>query len=681
MAGKQNNKGDKTNHNDSSSTEANPLQCSLCSSRHKDPRLLTCFHSFCRQCLENHIQKKKFKLTFPCPLCGIEIGIPKAGPKALPENYYIRAIHASAAFSTISTCDTCSSALSEAKARCLECETNYCDKCSIKHLDIEANKEHHIVGLNKPHDKHFTNVTHKSFCVKHKSEETVYYCLLCEMPVCKECVSKVSDHKGHKYKSISEGAKDKREAMTPILKSMHEYLPYLTEYMQDMRVNKQLVTSYATETISQVKSRCRLLQAEIEKISQVLITEVEEKRDEETGRIEEHLTEVELCHKSLSATTTATEDILSLANDSEVINVSGKLYRRFKRVSEEIPSSGLTECISNNFRDGDLGGKTLYEMFGFVDDTNMKMPLVPIPWGLRMALTFDVQLLTSFRVQDGVDTIHAIAPTPEQEAWVVCGWGQTQMHLWGMDGKKKNTQSLDIQIDDICVNHLGELLVSSYDAKKILKVDRKMNKSVFATLNWYPGGMTFSKKRKELFVCAVDSYVTTRSSASRRMVIRISKDGEVLDQIEDNGFQEVFCAPYRIYENMIGDICVSDREENNVRVTSLNLEGILKNTYCGPSEVALKKPFNPFGVVSDRYGHILVSDWSNNSIHLLDLSGQFVGFLLTEKDGLKGPNALALDNEGHLWVGDTKSTVWVYKYNRKTDRQDAAKLAADSDLM
>jgi sugar lactone lactonase YvrE len=51
-------------------------------------------------------------------------------------------------------------------------------------------------------------------------------------------------------------------------------------------------------------------------------------------------------------------------------------------------------------------------------------------------------------------------------------------------------------------------------------------------------------------------------------------------------------------------------------------------------------------------------------VHLLDLSGQFIGFLLSEKDGIRGPNAMALDKEGNLWVGDTKSTVWIFKYSR-----------------
>ncbi|XP_033742733.1 E3 ubiquitin-protein ligase TRIM71-like [Pecten maximus] len=653
-----------------------PLQCGLCLKRHRDPRILTCFHSFCRECIEKLISTKKYKVSFPCPLCQTEIGIPKAGTKAYPENFYIRAIQATAAFSTISMCDTCDKTKEEsASSRCLECECNYCGTCTARHLESDTTKEHHIIELCKPQSKTITNLTHKSFCEKHKNEETKFYCMLCEIPVCKECVSKVSDHKGHRYKSIAEGAKEKKDTISPIIKSMHEYLPILEEYLEEIKSSKKMLGDYASDSIKEIKARCQMLHDEIEKISKSLEEQVQKSEEKENQRLDKHIQMIERLLKSLSYTTGSTEDIANLASDSEFVMICAKLQNRFKRINQEVPSSGLISCESSNFHSGDMQGKNLFEMIGYCDESDVKMPLLPIPWGLRMALTFEVTLMYSFKVSDAMDTIHAIAPVSEKEAWICCGWGTNKMELWTREGEKKNTATLPIQVDDICVKPNGEILVSSYDGKKVVKLDSDLKPTDFVQLNWYPGGMTFTKK-KELLVCAVDSYVTTRSNSSRRMVIRIKEDGTVLDQIEDNGFNEVFCAPYRLYENMIGDICVTDREETNVRVTSLTMEGVIKQTYTGPKEMVTKKPFNPFGVVSDKYGHVIVSDWSNHAVHILDISGQFIGFLLTEKNGIRGPNALALDKEGHLWVGDTKSTVWVFQYRRKADDHSSSNSSA-----
>jgi hypothetical protein len=67
--------------------------------------------------------------------------------------------------------------------------------------------------------------------------------MFCEVPVCKDCVSKVSDHKGHKYKGIHEGAKEKREKVNPMIKSMHEYLPCLQDYVGEMEHSRHLSTA------------------------------------------------------------------------------------------------------------------------------------------------------------------------------------------------------------------------------------------------------------------------------------------------------------------------------------------------------------------------------------------------------------------------------------------------------
>jgi hypothetical protein len=61
-------------------------------------------------------------------------------------------------------------------------------------------------------------------------------------------------------------------------------------------------------------------------------------------------------------------------------------------------------------------------------------------------------------------------------------------------------------------------------------------------------------------------------------------------------------------------------------------------------------PFDPRGLVCDRYGHVLVTDYSSNSVHLLDHSGRFLRLLLTEADGMFGPTSVAIDDSGFLWI-------------------------------
>ena len=122
-----------------------PLTCGLCHKRYNDPRILDCFHSFCCDCIEKHAHASKG--TFPCPMCHMEIHIPKTGIKGLHPNYYVRAIQASAVFSTNSKCDTCKETEKQAQSRCLECNSNFCKPCVSRHSKDKETRDHHMVCL------------------------------------------------------------------------------------------------------------------------------------------------------------------------------------------------------------------------------------------------------------------------------------------------------------------------------------------------------------------------------------------------------------------------------------------------------------------------------------------------------------------------------------------------------
>lgn len=57
------------------------LKCGICNDKFTDPRLLSCLHTFCFNCLRRYIDKGKHKAWFPCPLCNRKIDIPKGGVK------------------------------------------------------------------------------------------------------------------------------------------------------------------------------------------------------------------------------------------------------------------------------------------------------------------------------------------------------------------------------------------------------------------------------------------------------------------------------------------------------------------------------------------------------------------------------------------------------------------------
>ncbi|NXH17839.1 TRI59 protein, partial [Bucco capensis] len=75
------------------------LTCSICYNLFEDPRILSCSHTFCRNCLEGVIQSSRnfsiwrpLRLPLKCPNCRTSVEIPAAGCELLPINFAVKAI-------------------------------------------------------------------------------------------------------------------------------------------------------------------------------------------------------------------------------------------------------------------------------------------------------------------------------------------------------------------------------------------------------------------------------------------------------------------------------------------------------------------------------------------------------------------------------------------------------------
>ncbi|WAR18420.1 TRIM2-like protein [Mya arenaria] len=290
----------------------------------------------------------------------------------------------------------------------------------------------------------------------------------------------------------------------------------------------------------------------------------------------------------------------------------------------------------------------------------------------------EVKLLQTIRVGDKSETVHAIAPVEEEQAWICCGWGSRTLALYDRHGQKRKTASLDIQkrkrassdiqINDATTFYDGKeeaVLVSSHREKSIKRLNQEsLRTSDFAYISLFPGGMS-ADSRSSLYVCFRDSYQRAAVFGSRRMVAKLSKHGEIVATIEKNEDQtNIFGYPFRVVVNINGDICVSDYGDGTRGVTILRKDGTVKCFYKGPPlQHGNDQPFLPHGITCDHEGHILVSDWNNDCVHVLDREGNFLMNIINQKDGIEGPNAVAIDKKGRLWVGDSHGVVRIFRYS------------------
>ena len=63
------------------------LECGICLDEYKDPKLLSCFHVFCKQCLEPLVLHRREQSLLDCPNCRHTTVLPPRGVKGLRSDF------------------------------------------------------------------------------------------------------------------------------------------------------------------------------------------------------------------------------------------------------------------------------------------------------------------------------------------------------------------------------------------------------------------------------------------------------------------------------------------------------------------------------------------------------------------------------------------------------------------
>ncbi|KAJ8311006.1 hypothetical protein KUTeg_011451 [Tegillarca granosa] len=72
----------------------------------------------------------------------------------------------------------------------------------------------------------------------------------------------------------------------------------------------------------------------------------------------------------------------------------------------------------------------------------------------------------------------------------------------------------------------------------------------------------------------------------------------------------------------------------------------------------LKYLFNPQCIAIDNNGLIIISDYYNSVLHVLDKDDMFIQYMITQEQGCDRPIGLDLDNHGRLF----ERTIFVREY-------------------
>ncbi|XP_022108465.1 E3 ubiquitin-protein ligase TRIM71-like [Acanthaster planci] len=323
------------------------LECSICSCRFKEPKLLDCLHSFCLKCLQelrHHHDPDSTKLT--CPLCRRDTQLKGNDVATLPTNFTLGALVEEFTMQenllegqgSEIKCQNCEEE-NEAISRCSDCDSFLCLECNKAHGRMAKMKHHVVNTLEKLRSG---EISYRSKlreqvpkCGKHPDQNVTIYCNTCEQLACTTC--SLLDHAKHSLTGQME-ALDKCKREISELTSKAE--------------QKQIVLKVATQEVEKMQNTLDSMLANVhKKIDQKVdewkkrLTEEGETLKQEAERLyKDRAKQLEAAHSSNSTEVSHTEQkldemkqLMDQASCHEILDLKHKLLHNLKELTERTP--------------------------------------------------------------------------------------------------------------------------------------------------------------------------------------------------------------------------------------------------------------------------------------------------------------------------------------------------------
>ena len=170
------------------------LLCPVCLELFKDPKRISCGHTFCKNCVIK-LYRSQACQELTCPMCLQVSLIPEGDVSTLPTNITVKRLAEdlkSATYTCTANCEA--SDKSPAISYCQTCEEFMCQSCHDLHGKWKKNVHHDVVGVDKIK---MGEVRIKQKCKKHPNYMHEYVCKTCRKTVCFKCYILICEKAGH----------------------------------------------------------------------------------------------------------------------------------------------------------------------------------------------------------------------------------------------------------------------------------------------------------------------------------------------------------------------------------------------------------------------------------------------------------------------------------------------------
>ena len=566
---------------------ADQLECSICLDSFTDPKLLQCFHMFCKDCLEPMVLRDQHGLSLCCPNCRRSTLLPESGVSGLQPAFHVHHLfEIRDALQKVkqgqegqkTLCEKCKKKR-EANGFCRDCGKFVCEACIEVHANWDEYSTHKVISLKqlKSDATEMVPPTKKTlYCSKHTGKELDLFCETDQELICQHCI--VKTHRDHQYDLVSEAFPKHRDAVASHLEPVRQQLNTVNKAVQGLGTTQDQIMDQRAVIEANIHKKIRQLQEALDVRKTELIDQLDQILRPMLKTLSIQREELELVQTQLNSCLEFVGDCLKTGSEGEILAMEKPVVQQVKQISAEF-------------------------------DSNKLQPFEPVD----MALTASSELLTACQQFGQVDISQTSQLCPEKcyatgkglEVATVGKQSTIAVHAVDMkDGKFAKPLPL---ISCELVPSSGEMI----------KCEVKPSKSSEHQVDYQPT----RRGRHELHIKVSAQHIR---GSPFTVIARGEIGGDPIRNIPD------LVRPWGVTVNERGNVviaekhCISIYNPNGKKIKSFGQKGSAPGQFhC------------PCGVAVDRAGNILVVDGTNHRIQKFTAYGNF-----TASVGSKGDNPL-----------------------------------------
>ncbi|XP_077171338.1 transcription intermediary factor 1-beta isoform X1 [Paroedura picta] len=258
-------------------------KCGVCRERlrsERDPRLLPCLHTVCKECLkaEPPAANNKDGQVVDCPVCKHQCYL-----KDIVENYFLRDGSTEPLGEARDANQCCTSCEDNAPATsyCVECSEPLCETCVEAHQRVKYTKDHTVrsTGTSKSQEREKT-----VYCSVHKHEPLVLFCDTCDTLTCRDC--QLNAHKDHQYQFLEDAVKNQRKMLASLVKRLGDKHANLQKSTKEVRSSIRQVADVQKRVQVDVKMAILQIMKELNKRGKVLVSDAQKITEGQQEKLE-----------------------------------------------------------------------------------------------------------------------------------------------------------------------------------------------------------------------------------------------------------------------------------------------------------------------------------------------------------------------------------------------------------